>query len=176
MIYNGSELSKYPICDTDIWVDAVLANLDDILVKKYGKIVVADVVGKEIMWFKSNEYHKDIAEKFEKYVSTGEIIVIEHSDIEEEDRSFMEKQLMDCDNKFKTGLRDNPHEPHKGEIVSAIYAEHFEIPFLKSNDSAFREGEMGRIAFPELVVKNLNDMLNDLVEEKEKSIDYRQII
>ena len=66
MIYNGSELSKYPICDTDIWVDAVLANLDDILVKKYGKIVVADVVGKEIMWFKSNEYHKDIAEKFEK--------------------------------------------------------------------------------------------------------------
>ena len=32
MIYKGEELSNYPICDTDIWVDVILAKLDDELI------------------------------------------------------------------------------------------------------------------------------------------------
>ncbi len=51
MIHRGIDLSKYPICDTDIWVDAVLADLEEALIKKYGKIIVADVVEKEILFF-----------------------------------------------------------------------------------------------------------------------------
>ena len=38
MVYKGEELSNYPICDTDIWVDIVLAKLDDRLIEKYKKI------------------------------------------------------------------------------------------------------------------------------------------
>ena len=49
MIYKGEELSNYPICDTDIWVDVILVKLDDELIGKYEKIVVADVVEKEIL-------------------------------------------------------------------------------------------------------------------------------
>ena len=37
------ELSNYPICDTDIWVDVILAKLDDELIGKYEKIVVVSV-------------------------------------------------------------------------------------------------------------------------------------
>lgn len=176
MIYNGIELAKYPICDTDIWIDAVLSNLDDSLMDKYNKLIVADVVEKEIKCFRKNDYFKVIAEKFYSYKKCGKIIVIAHSEINKEDRLFLEKQLVDCDNRFQTGLEDNPHEEHKGEIVSAIYAEYFEIPFLKSNDGVFQEGNMGRIAFPNLIVKNLKDMLEDLVLDKEKRRVCYQLI
>ena len=175
MIYKGEELSNYPICDTDIWVDIILAKLDDALIEKYEKIVVADVVEKEILKFGKNEYFKVIAEKYEAFKKNEKIIVIEHSDIDEEDKKFLEKQLVDCDDRFQTGLVDSPHEKHKGEIVSAIYAEHFGCPFLKSNDGAFCEGNMGRIAFPDLVVKNREDMLRDLVDEQCRH-EYRKAI
>ena len=176
MIYNGIELSNYPICDTDIWVNAILAKLDEALINKYNKIIVADVVEKEILWFKSSSYFKVIAERFLEYKNKEAIIVIQHSDINNIDRKLLEKQLIDCDSRFKYGLADNPHEKHKGEIVSAIYAQHFEIPFLKSNDGAFHEGEMGRNAFPDLVVKNLKDMLEDLVQDKERRQECWQMI
>ena len=65
-------------------------------------------------------------------------------------------------------IKDEPYERHKGEIVSAIYAEYFEIPFLKSNDKTFCVGNAGQVAFPNLVVKNLKYMLNDLVIEIEE--------
>lgn len=67
MIYKGEELSNYPICDTDIWVDVILAKLDDELIGKYEKIVVADVVEKEILNFGKNPYFKVIAENM-KYL------------------------------------------------------------------------------------------------------------
>ena len=54
MIYNGIDMTQYPICDTDIWVDAVLSELENNLIKKYSKLVVADVVEKEIIKFRSN--------------------------------------------------------------------------------------------------------------------------
>ena len=176
MIYNGYELSNYPICDTDIWVDAILAKIDEKLIKKYQKIVVADVVEKEIRKFQKNPYFKIIAERFEEYKKNDEIIVICHSDIDEETRKFLEKQLVDCDSRFETGLADKPHEEHKGEIVSAIYAKHFECPFLKSNDGAFHDGEIGQVAFPDLIVKNLEDMLNDLSDTREERRYCRQLI
>ena len=175
MIYKGEEMSNYPICDTDIWVDIILAKLDDALIEKYEKIVVADVVEKEILKFGKNEYFKVIAERYKVLKKNEKIIVIEHSSIDEEDKKFLEKQLVDCDDRFQTGLEDSPHEEHKGEIVSAIYAEHFECPFLKSNDGAFHEGNMGRIAFPDLVVKNREDMLRDLADEQSRH-EYRQAI
>lgn len=175
MVYKGEELSSYPICDTDIWVDVILAKLDDALIEKYEKIVVADVVEKEILKFGKNEYFKVIAEKYEVFKQNGKIIVIEHSDIDEEDKKFLEKQLVECNERFQTGLEDSPHEEHKGEIVSAIYAEYFECPFLKSNDGAFHEGNMGRIAFPDLIVKDREGMLRDLTDEQSRYA-YREAI
>lgn len=176
MIYKGTELADYPICDTDIWVDAILSKLDEALIGRYTKIVVADVVEKEILKFGENQYFKIIAEKYEAYKRTDNIIVIEHSDIDEEDKKFLERQLIDCDERFQTGLADSPHEAHKGEIVSAIYAEYFECAFLKSNDGAFQEGNMGRIAFPNLEVRNLTDMLKDLVNNDQQRRECKQAI
>lgn len=165
MIYNGIELSGYPICDTDIWVDLSLADLIECLFEKHGKIIIADVVEKEIMKFSRNPQFKIIEENYVKYKNAKDIIVIKHSDIDKEDRLFLEKQLKECDSRFQTGLRDSPHEKHKGEIVSAIYAEYFSIPFLKSNDGAFKKGNMGYIAFPNLLVKNRKNTLEELVPD-----------
>ena len=169
-------MSNYPICDTDIWVDVILAKLDEALIGKYAKIVVADVVEKEILKFGKNEYFKIIAEKYIALKNEGKIIAIEHSDINLEDKKLLEKQLIDCDDRFQTGLADYPHEEHKGEIVSAIYAEHFECSFLKSNDGSFHEGNIGRVAFPDLVVKDREGMLRDLVDNSAQRNSYRQLI
>lgn len=169
-------MTQFPICDTDIWVDAVLSKTDELLIKKYGKIIVCDVVEYEIMCFKSNQYFNQVATRYEEYKLRQEIIVIEHDRIDSTDRQLLEKQLMDCDSRFLSGLADKPHERHKGEIASAIYATYFEIPFLKSNDGAFKDGEMGRLAFPDLIVKNLEDMLNDLIEVPLKRNECRQMI
>lgn len=46
---------------------------------------------------------------------------------------------------------------------------------MKSNDGAFSEGNMGRIAFPDLIVKNREDMLRDLANEQCR-YKYRQAI
>lgn len=54
MFYREIDMTQFPICDTDIWVDAVLSKTDELLIKKYGKIIVCDVVEYEIMCFKSN--------------------------------------------------------------------------------------------------------------------------
>ncbi len=110
------------------------------------------------------------------YRDNNQIIVIHHTDIDEVDKKLLEKQLMDCDSRFLYGLADNPHEEHKGEFVSAIYAIHFEIPFLKSNDGTFKKGNVGRLAFPDLCVKNLSDMLCDLLDSKKSRNDCLQLI
>ena len=125
---------KYPICDTDIWVDINLGGILTNLFEKYEKIIIADVVQNEILKFSSNRDFSFIAEEYRKNKKAGNIIVIHHEKIEESDRILLERQLVDCDNRFRSGLADDPHEKNKGEIVSAIYAEYFEIPFLKSND------------------------------------------
>lgn len=135
---------------------------------------MADVVENEILKFGKMNISK-LSLKNMKYLRKEKIIVIEHSEIDGEDKKFLEKELVDCDDRFRTGLKDVPHEEHKGEIVSAIYAEYFECPFLKSNDGAFHEGNMGRIAFPDLVVKNREDMLRDLSDEQYRH-EYRQAI
>ena len=169
-------LKNYPICDTDIWVDIILAKIDSLLFSKYEKIVIADVVEWEILQFQKDEYSKCIAEKYLYYKNRKDIIIINHSDINEEDRKLLEKQLKDCDNRFQNGLVDFPHEKHKGEIVSAIYAEYLKLSFLKSNDGTFKDGNMGRIAFPDLVVKDRRDTLMDLVDSERKRKECLQLI
>ena len=56
----------------------------------YKKIVVADVVENEILKFGKNEYFKVIAEKYEVLKKNEKIIVIEHSEIDGEDKKFRE--------------------------------------------------------------------------------------
>ena len=176
MEYRGVNLSVYPICDTDIWVNAVLAKLDEELIEHYGKIVVADVVEREILNWKTNDSFSVIATKYLEYRDSKRIIVIYHRYINTVDQRFMEKQLIECNDRFETGLRNIPPEKHKGEIVSAIYAIYFNLLFLKSNDNAFKEGEMGKVAFPELIVKDLEDMLQDLLEDDMERGKHRQLI
>jgi len=171
-----TNFNNYPICDTDIWVDIILAKLDDLLFDKYEKIIVANVVEWEIKQFQSNPYHKNIAEKFIAYRDAGFIIVIHHTNIDGESRKLLEKQLYDCNFQFKNGLSVKPHEKHKGEIVSAIYAEFFELPFLKSNDGTFNDGNLGRQAFPDLIVKNRKETINDLVENEVRRKECHQLI
>lgn len=97
-----------------------VAKLDDALIEKYEKIVVADVVEKEILKFGKNEYFKVIAEKYKVLKKNEKIIVIEHSAIDEEDKKFLEKQLVDCDDRFQTGLEDSPHEEHNRKIRTMV--------------------------------------------------------
>jgi hypothetical protein len=174
--HNGIELSNYPICDTDIWVDIVLAKEEDLFFERYGCVLFSDVVEKEILRFGNSKSSELISKKFIEYKCDGKVIVIKHSDIDEENRMLLEKQLFDTNFQFAYGLADTPHEKDKGEIVSAIYAEFFDIPFLISNDGTFKKGNRGRQAFPFLVVKNLREILKELLGDSKKIFECESLI
>lgn len=169
MEINTNEFSKYPICDTDIWINLCLGGLLNEVFRLHKKIIVADVVEGEIMNWSKNKKYCFIADEFQRYKSNGYILVIEHDKhIPESSRKILERMLYDL--KFQNDFKNDPPEDDKGEFVSAIYADYFKIPFMKSNDGAFQEGGKGREAFPELIVKNWNDTLRDLVKDDMRRI------
>lgn len=171
-----TDFSKYPICDTDMWVYLYLSDFLGRVIQKYRKLVFADVVEKEILaWEKNNDKYKNIAIFFKQCKKDGLVLVIQHEvHIEEEDRDFLEQTLRDLH--FTNGLKNDPKEANKGEFVSALYADHFEIPFMKSNDNAFQEGGRGKIAFPELKVKNWYDIVEEFATSQDEKIRIRKIV
>ena len=56
----------------------------------------------------------------------------------------------------------------KGKLFQRYMRIILKFHFLKSNDKTFCVGNAGQVAFPNLVVKNLKYMLNDLVIEIEE--------
>lgn len=177
---NYDYLSKYPICDTDIWVDVNLVHIENLLIDKYEKLIFADVVEGEILKFSQNNQYNFIANNFLSYRDNEKIIVINHTDFSYGLRMLLEKQLFDLSYaygfKFSDGLAYIPYEEHKGEIISAMYAKQFNIPFLKSNDGTFKQGNAGQMAFPTVIIKNRRKTLVDLLDEYEQISTYLQRI
>lgn len=170
------DYSKYPICDADIWVYICLSDFTGRIFQKYGKIVFADVVEQEILdWEIKNEEYKHIALYFKQCKEDELVIVIRHDvDIEEEDRGYLEQTLLDLD--FSNGLRNDPREKNKGEFVSAIYADHFGMPFMKTNDNAFQEGGRGRREFQDLEIKNWYDIVEEFAVDQDEKIRVRRVV
>lgn len=167
------DFSKYPICDTDIWVNLCLGDLLPSLFRKYEKIVFADVVEGEIMsWLKEPRFDH-VAKEFISLKESGHVLVIEHDvHIEAENRIILEQILYDLG--FKHDFKNKPPEKNKGEFVSAIYADHFRMPFFKTNDNAFQEGGIGAREYPELVIKNWYAVVEELVSNPRERIDVHK--
>jgi hypothetical protein len=168
--------SKYPICDTDMWVYLYLSDFLGRILQRYEKLVFADVVEQEILaWEENNERYKDIAVYFKQCKEDGVVLVIQHEvHIDKEDRGYLEQTLRDLH--FSNGLKNHPKERNKGEFVSALYADHFEMPFIKSNDNAFQVGGIGQKAFPELKVKNWYDIVEEFSVSQDEKIRIRKIV
>lgn len=171
---DTNNFSMYPICDTDIWVNISLGKMWSELFARYNKIIIADVVEGEILkWNRTNSKFSFIAEKYMEYKEKGNILVINHDqDILKEDRGILERQLYELgsENDFK----NRPPENRKGEFVSAIYADYFMIPLMKRNDNDFQEGGRGKIAFPDLEVKNWYYTIEELISDPKMRINIRR--
>lgn len=168
--------SKYPICDADIWVYLCLSEYCDRVIKKYGKLIFADVVEKEILaWELNNAKYKKIATDFKRLKVEGYIVVIyHHIDIEEEDREYLEEALRDLD--FTHGLSNTPKEKNKGEFVSALYADYFELPFLHTNDKAFKVGGRGKKDFPQLEIRDWYDVVEEFGIDQDEKLRVRKLV
>ncbi|WP_458413030.1 hypothetical protein ACNQFZ_19855 [Schinkia sp. CFF1] len=139
----------------------------------YDKIVVADVVENEISkWNKSDKF-SFISTKFDDYKINSSILVIEHDvHIIEEDRPLIEKMMFDIG--FSHGFQIA--EPDKGEFVSAIYADYFGIPFMKTDDKAFKDGGRGKQEFPDLLVKDWYTVLNEIITDHGRRIKVNTLV
>jgi hypothetical protein len=166
------DYKKYPICDTDIWVNLCLGDLLPRLFGRYEKILFADVVEGEIMaWRKHNEF-AFIADEFAVHKERQNVFVIEHHvHIEQADRVVLEGVLYDLG--FRYDFKNEPPEKNKGEFVSAIYADHFGIMCMKTNDNAFQSGGQGVVEFPDLKIKNWYDVVEELVPDSREKIKLR---
>ncbi|WP_240455816.1 hypothetical protein [Virgibacillus sp. Bac332] len=146
------------------------------ILQRHEKLVFADVVEQEILaWEQNNDKYKDIAVYFRQCKESGVVLVIQHEiHIDKEDRDFLEQTLRDLH--FTNGLKNNPKERNKGEFVSALYADHFEMPFMKSNDNTFQVGGKGKLAFPELAVKNWYDIVEEFAYNQDEKIRIRKLV
>lgn len=158
------DYSKYPICDTDIWVNLCLGGIEEKLFEKYRKVFFASVVRDEIVKWSSGKY-SFISEKLFERVESRHAIVIEIDDLDKIDKQIIERQLIeDCG--YELGFSTPKwNRRNMGEYLSAIIADHFSIPLMKSNDHLFNEGERGRELYPDLVVKNWNSTVVDLISD-----------
>jgi hypothetical protein len=169
------DYTQYPICDTDIWVNVCLGNILPQFFWKYDKIIVADVVEEEIKKFSSNQSFGYISHKFKSYKENGSIFVIEHEvHISKFDRMILEQMLYEIG--FKNDFRNKPPEENKVEFVSAIYADHFNLPFMKSNDGAFSDDGKGKKEFPDLLVKNWHAVVNEVINDDKERIKVNTLI
>lgn len=171
-----SEFSKYPICDTDMWVYLYLSDFTNRVLYEYKKLVIADVVEQEILaWEENNERYKGIALSLKECTANRDILVIRHEqDIPANDRLFLEHALEQMD--FQFGLKNIPKEKHKGEFVSALYADYFKIPFFQTNDHAFQQDGLGREKFPELTIKNWYDIVELFSRDQSEKIRVRKMV
>lgn len=158
------DYSKYPICDTDIWVNLCLGDIEEELFKKYGKINFVDVVRDEILKWKSGSY-SFIADRFLQKIEEKSAIVIEINKLNNDDKKIIEKQLIeDCG--YELGFYTPKDErTNMGEYMSAIIADYYGMPLMKSNDHLFREGERGSELYPDLEVKNWSNTVVDLISD-----------
>lgn len=172
----NTDFSKYPICDTDMWVYLYLSDFLGRVLQKYEKLVFADVVEQEILaWEQNNDKYKNIAIFFKQCKKDGLVLVIQHEvHIDADDREFLEQALRDLH--FTNGLKNDPKERDKGEFVSALYADHFEMPFMKSNDNAFQDGGRGKKEFPELIVKNWYEIVEEFARNQEEKLRIRKMV
>lgn len=153
-----------PICDSDIWVDLCLGDIEENLFKKYKKVYFVSVVRDEIIKWKSGKY-SFIAKKLEKKINENKAEIIEIEKIDSLDREIIEKQLIeDCG--YELGF-STPKDKRKnmGEYVSAIVADYYGIELMKSNDHLFNEGQRGKELYPDLEIKNWRQTVVDLVED-----------
>jgi hypothetical protein len=166
-----SEFSKYPFCDTDVWVFLVHCDIITDFLNFYEKILFSDTVEQEIMrWQKNNTEFKNIADSFVSYKASGDIIIVDHrTHFTAEELISIKQTLKDLDFSFDIlqGEKD------KGEFVTALYAQHFGAPFLCSNDSTFKTGGRGKSIFFELIVKDHEAILNEFVTEYETRSQMR---
>lgn len=100
-MHSISEVKKFPICDTDIWVNLCLGDIVSDLFLLHDKIVIADVVENEILKFKNSE--RKIYDYYIEYKEKGCILVIEHNKyFSSVERQLLTRQLFGLD--FKYGL------------------------------------------------------------------------
>lgn len=167
----SAEYKKYPICDADMWVNMCLTGLCERVFLKYGKLIFADVVEQELLaWERNDDKYKKVATNFIKSKSANNILIINHKkDLSKEVQEILENSLKDLN--FKHGLLTQ--EKNKGEFVSALYADHFEIPFMKTNDSAFQDGGEGKKEFPDLSIKNWYMLVEEVAKNSDEKIRIR---
>lgn len=161
---NEIRANKYPICDSDVWVYACFGDVVDRLFEIHTKIVVADVVEGEILKWKSDKNFKYVATTYEEYKAKGKILVISHKlHIPNDDIKILENMLIQFG--FENYFSNVPPEKDKGEYVSAIYADYFNICLFRTNDHLFAEDGKGRKDFPDLNIQNWYDTLRTLVPD-----------
>lgn len=176
---------KY-ICDTNIWVKAVIGNVIDSFVETYNRLCFADGVENEIRKWSVNEgKYKNICTEFEcRKENNFDVIYLEKLDI-------MTQQLI------KTQLRtygfhkmDNSRETIKnlGEYLSLLYSYHLEIPFLQTDDVEFYGNAKLTEAFSGIAIITWNDIaskitssdterirLNTLIEREQKKMNEEKM-
>lgn len=162
-MYNTS--TSIPIVDTDIWVFLIQSGFEKRVIKRYGHILISDVVEREILkWDRNQGDSKSIAEKFKFYKQNQQIKVITFDSFSDEDQSLINHQLTDYGLKHVGVIEKN-----KGEFVSMLYALYSALKIFKTNDRNFVK-EIDDSIHEKIKITNWDELLDKYsISIKEKA-------
>lgn len=164
---------KY-ICDTNIWVKAVLGNVIDPFVETYNRLCFADGVENEIKKWSFNEgKYKNICTEFEcRKENSFDVIYLEKLDI------LTQKVIKTQLKTYGFHKTDNSRETIKnlGEYLSLLYSYHLEIPFLQTDDVEFYGNFKITEAFSGMSIVTWNDIVSKITSNHKERIRLNTLI
>lgn len=157
----GIEYSKYPICDTNMIIDLSLGNILKRFLNAKRRVWICDKVLLELKFkFQNSDKYSGLAELNSKMNLIG------YQCFSEQQLNVMKLQLLNYEIQNCIGTKNIGKD--FGEFVSAIYAVTLGIKELYTNDKTFIREYKCEPIFKNLIMKNLDETLRELLSDRER--------
>lgn len=148
-------------CDTNIFVDFSLTDKFLNFIDKFKKLNIADAVHTELLdWSRDNYDYSYIYNNLIEQIEKENILLIEFKKFSPLQKEIIERRLEGINELLENFSQEKKKHLNKGEIVSAVYAEVTNAPFIQSNDKF--PGELKNSEFKNIIFLDRRDILKEL--------------
>lgn len=162
-------------CDTNIFVDFSLIDKFFAFIDKYKKLNIADAVHTELLdWSRDNYDYSYIYDYLKKQIEIENLLLIELKNFSSLQKDIIDRRLDGIYELLENLSQEKKKHLNKGEIVSAVYAEVTNAPFIQSNDNF--PGELKNGEFRNITFLNRIDILKELCASFKEVEHYDKLI
>ncbi|MCG1061593.1 hypothetical protein K4R20_03785 [Staphylococcus epidermidis] len=162
-------------CDTNIFVDFSLIDKFSDFIEKYKKLRIADAVHKELEdWNRENYEYSFIYDHLVEQINLNNIELIERKHFTDFEIQIIERRLEGIFEILNNLPEEKKKHLNEGEIISAVYAEVLEAPFIQTNDNFPRDLKYNE--FKNILFLTRVDILQELCTSFKEVRHYEKLI